>query len=261
MNVAEGEPPPSGMVQHPPVSDARRSTGHDEPKEKQVRPDADAIRRDYELGQLTNQQVAEKHGISVAALKKRALRNRWSRALARRVEADTNARLAAAEAGLSPTVSGEISNKEIEDALVSRAVDGGVAAVQEHRRQLAKLHGIIDAAMTHLQLHIVAPLIGRTAAQCLEGEAPVRPSALSVDVLRDLAVVLRSVVGALSDVIRLERQTYGLDRHDQLDDGFDDVIRAIATAERNRSRVGAPRLGGEMAAIPQLLQPVPTRAG
>jgi len=259
--MAEVERQPSRMVQHEPVSGARHSTGHADRKEKRARPDANAIRRDYELGQLTNQQVAEKHGITLAALKKRALRNRWSRELARRVQADTNARLAAAEAGLSPTVSGEVSNEDIEDALVSRAVDGSVAMVQEHRRQLAKLHGIIDAAMTQLQLHIVAPLIGRTAAQCLEGEAPVRPSVLSVDVLRDLAVVLRSVVGALSDLIRLERQAYGLDRHEQLDDGFDEVIRTIATAERNRSRVEAARLGGEMAAIPQLLQPVPTRAG
>jgi hypothetical protein len=120
-------------------------------------PDLPAVERDYRAGQLSNREIARRHGRSESWVRKIAKENGWARDLAEAVRQRVREDLVR---------EGILANGDAE--IVDEAAAIGVEVVRSHRRDIAKLRqaaaGLIDELGRDLKITERSRVISDLAA-------------------------------------------------------------------------------------------------
>lgn len=168
------------------------------------RADWEAIERDYRAGVLSLRAIAAQHGITEAAIRKRAKRDLWERALLDKVRERANQKMVRAD-GTQP---GSQQARANDAAIVEAASDLQVNVRLTHRRDLQQLQAIGSILATRL-------------AAIINGETPDGPCLGKNETPGDL---LEKLARVKARTIPLERQAYSLDEAES-----DSMRRAVST--------------------------------
>lgn len=175
-----------------------------------------AIERDYRAGIKSLRVLAAEYGISHGAINKRARRDGWSRDLSARIAERTREMVSRAAVSA-------------EDTAVSRAAE---KAVVEANATLQA--DIILAHRTDIQA-------ARALVVSMLGELDAAGQAREELSLSSRAVIVDKLSGALSRLVALEREAFGLNRGEVAPDPVDEMSReqleAAFVAMMDRARV------------------------
>jgi hypothetical protein len=152
-------------------------------------PDLPAVERDYRTGQLSNREIARRHGRSESWVRKIAKENGWARDLADAVRHRVREDLVR---------DGVLANGD--EAIVDEAAAIGVEVVRSHRLDIARLRQAAAGLLDELGLR------GSPAEWQLSGEEG--PILLKVT---DRSRVVSDLAAIMARLIPLERQAFGLD--------------------------------------------------
>ncbi|ECE6399604.1 hypothetical protein FNJ07_09525 [Salmonella enterica subsp. salamae] len=98
------------------------------------KPDWEAIESAYRAGSLSIRAIADKHGVSDTAIRKRATQNGWQRDLTEQVQKATRQKLVRNEVRNN----GSREHVRTDEEIVNEAADEAAAVVLEHRIDLAR---------------------------------------------------------------------------------------------------------------------------
>lgn len=170
--------------------------------------DWEAIESAFRAGSLSVRAIAETHGITHAAISKRAKKEGWQRDLTEKVRS-----AAKAKATLSVTTTGNRIPLVTDEQIIDEASDVAASVIISHRVGLSRWRAIADKLCDAL-----------TDLPVVEGN------------IGDFSRALNAGVDAQLKVIKGERQAYNLD-DDQAPDGVSAVItrveRVIIDAPKN----------------------------
>jgi len=115
--------------------------------------DWQALRAEYCTGLFSNRQLADKYGISEAALRKRAKLEDWSKDLSGQVQVEINNRLLQAQADIESTHKVRTLQKvrTQAQAVVEAAANSGVAVIQRHRRIIDKGQSLVASLLARIE--------------------------------------------------------------------------------------------------------------
>ena len=184
-----------------------------------------AIEIDYRAGVKSLRVLAAEYGISHGAINKRARRDGWSRDLSARIAERTREMVSRAAVSA-------------EDTAVSRAAE---KAVVEANATLQA--DIILAHRTDIQA-------ARALVVSMLGELDAAGQAREELSLSSRAVIVDKLSGALSRLVALEREAFGLNRSEVAPDPIDEMSReqleAAFVAMMDRARI----INGEVVNVP-----------
>ena len=184
-----------------------------------------AIEIDYRAGVKSLRVLAAEYGISHGAINKRARRDGWSRDLSARIAERTREMVSRAAVSA-------------EDTAVSRAAE---KAVVEANATLQA--DIILAHRTDIQA-------ARALVVSMLGELDAAGQAREELSLSSRAVIVDKLSGALSRLVALEREAFGLNRGEVAPDPIDEMSReqleAAFVAMMDRARI----ISGEVVNVP-----------
>jgi len=140
--------------------------------------DWQALRADYRLGIFSNCQLAQKYGVTEAAIRKRAVKEDWGKDLTEQIQKEINRRLQKFE-----PQNAKFEPRTLDSDIVEAAAASGAAVVQRHRRILDKAQAIIDDLLPQI------------------ADAPVDRQ---IPMVKELSV-------AAKNLIELERRAWNLD--------------------------------------------------
>ncbi|WP_288654639.1 MULTISPECIES: hypothetical protein [Pantoea] len=105
-----------------------------------AKPDWEAIESAYRAGSLSIRAIADKHGVSDTAIRKRATQNGWQRDLTEQVQKATRQKLVRKE------VRNDSSREHVrtDEEIVDEAADEAAGVVIEHRVDLARWRRIAN---------------------------------------------------------------------------------------------------------------------
>lgn len=181
---------------------------------KKVAPDWVVIERDYRAGIKPLRQIGDEHGISHAAVKKRANKEGWPRDLAAKIAAKTEEKVSKAAVTRAVTVETKIAENEVIEANAQMQAD----RILKHREDIGEGREIVMSLMGELRLQC-----GAENAALLEelGDMMRRPDEHGQDKLNDLYMKIVSLPGraktmkdmteSLAKLIWLEREAFGID--------------------------------------------------
>jgi len=199
--------------------------------------DWEAIEREFRAGQLSVREIARQHGISHAAINKRAKLEGWTKNLAAKVRQEVSNRL----------VSTSVSSGNAREA-VDTAAARGVELVRQHQSSLGRANRIAETLMAELQrgcdrLDEIEEAIEEETGD--DQNSNRRNAMLKAVSLPSRAATLRELSQTLKNLIPLERQAFNLDEPGddepatksdvrtalaKLDQGQRDQLRGIASA-------------------------------
>ena len=184
--------------------------------DKKPAPDWERIERDYRAGCLSLRQIADEHGITEGAIRKRAKRDGWERDLSAKISAKADA-LVRKEAVRSEvrTETDAPTEREIVDANAQAIVSVRLG----HRRDIQRSRSIVMSLLEELEASC-----GADSVALLEqlGDMMRAPDQHGRDKLNDLyqAVIslpgrsktMKDLTASLAVLIDKERQAFGLDK-------------------------------------------------
>lgn len=103
-------------------------------------PDWEAIESAYRAGSLSIRAIADRHGVSDTAIRKRATQNGWQRDLTEQVQKATRQKLVRKEVRND----GSREHVRTDDEIVNEAADEAAGVVIEHRADLARWRRIAN---------------------------------------------------------------------------------------------------------------------
>ncbi|MDI9768221.1 hypothetical protein QM327_16840 [Pantoea dispersa] len=103
-------------------------------------PDWEAIESAYRAGSLSIRAIADKHGVSDTAIRKRATQNGWQRDLTEQVQKATRQKLVRKEVRND----GSREHVRTDEEIVNEASDEAASVVIEHRTDLARWRRIAN---------------------------------------------------------------------------------------------------------------------
>lgn len=103
-------------------------------------PDWEAIESAYRAGSLSIRAIADKHGVSDTAIRKRATQNGWQRDLTEQVQKATRQKLVCKEVRND----GSREHVRTDEEIVNEAADEAASVVIEHRTDLARWRRIAN---------------------------------------------------------------------------------------------------------------------
>ncbi|CBV42531.1 hypothetical protein [Halomonas elongata] len=180
------------------------------------RHDWEAVERDYRTGRFSLQQLSDRHGPSKSQISKKAAAEGWEKDLTGAVQQRTREKLSRPEAS-APDVP--------ESDIIEQASDENAAIVRGHRAALSRWRRIADRFADRLDQQLEA---GEITVQLKSGELA------SIDLPLDyIAKAMGAGTQAFDRVIRLERQSYGLDQDDANDQEktFEELMAEVAPDE------------------------------
>ncbi|MAX33675.1 MAG: hypothetical protein CME72_11505 [Halomonadaceae bacterium] len=164
--------------------------------------DWEAIERDYRTGRYSLAQLSDMHGPSRSQISKQASKGEWKRDLTGPVQQRTRDKV----------VRGTLSDEALaaldgdDRAIVEEAATYNAAVVKGHRSQLERWRGITDRYADLLEEQVSK---GKIDVQIKTGDV------VEVDVPLDyIGKSLSAGTQALERVVRMERESYGLDLED-----------------------------------------------
>lgn len=200
------------------------------------RADWEKIHADFRAGKLSVCEIARQHGISDAAIRKRAKAQGWVRDLGDRVRQETRAKLAREDA--KPVGSGFGSgsgsgfSREDEARTIEIAADRGVAVVREHRAILRRGFDLADRMLNELEAVTTKrdELVALIEEATKDDKSPQRRNAMlkAVEVPGRIAA-LKDLSMSLKNLIPLDRQAFNLDEAKTAEDSLGALIAASFT--------------------------------
>lgn len=179
-------------------------------------PDWEAIERAFRAGVLSIRTIAERHGVSDTAIRKKAKALGWERDLSDQVRKEVRSKL----------VRGEVRNDqgancELDAEIIEEAAEEGAQVVRSHRRDIRKATNIANLLMDDLLTTIkrreeVEDAIAEETADDESGFR--RSSMLAAVALPSNAKTLFQLSSAMKNLQVLERQAYSLDEKEKTDE-------------------------------------------
>ncbi|OBY91170.1 hypothetical protein A6723_024245 [Pseudomonas sp. AU11447] len=174
--------------------------------------DWEAIERAFRAGALSIRTIADRHGVSDTAIRKRAKAGGWERDLSEQVRKEVRNKL----------VRGEVrddqpANPEDDAGIIEEAAQEGVTVVRSHRRDIRKATNLADLLMDDLLLTIrkreeIEDAIEDETREDKNGMR--RATMLAAVALPSNAKTLFQLSSAMKNLQILERQAFGLDDKD-----------------------------------------------
>lgn len=186
--------------------------------------DWEAVEREYRVGQLSNRMIAEKHGISDTAIRKRAKAQGWSKDLTEKVRQEVRSQLVRAEVR-TPSV----SDREV----IEVAAATGAQVVRTHRKDIRTAADIVGLLMGQL---LDAASNREELAEAIEEETANdetghrRAKLYRAISLQSHAAIVRDLSTAAKNLVQLERQAYNLDEQ-QHEEPYEDRLRRVLGGE------------------------------
>lgn len=155
-----------------------------------------AIERDYRTGQYSNRELSRQHGPSEGAIRARAAKDGWQRDLSEQIRQRVKAKTGRA-------VAREVVDAVTDEEIVEQAAEVGAGIVRSHQGLLRKARALAESLMDLLGRQLEKGVI---TVQLKSGETA------DIDVPLDYAgKTLGNATMALERVVKMERQSYGLD--------------------------------------------------
>lgn len=187
---------------------------------KASRYDWEAVERDYRTGRYSLSELSAMHGPARSSIDKRAKKEGWEKDLSGAVRQRTREKV----------VKGTLSHESLEAlegddrAIVEEAATLNAAVAAGHRKQLTAWRAILDKYTARLDEQLTR---GSMSVQLKSGDVA------DVDIPLDyVGKSLSAGTQALDRVVRMERESYGLD-----DDSGDEPPEARLTDEQVRARI------------------------
>lgn len=183
-----------------------------------------AVEDDYRTGQLSNVMLANKHGVSEGAIRKRAKQHGWVKDLTRKVQQAVRAELVRDQVRAPYARESEI---------IESAVATGVEVVREHRKDIRTGRSIIQMLFGELidATNDRAEIEDAIDEECAGDENDQRrQKMLKAVALPTRAGVIRDLSTAMKNVILLERQAFNLDEQSD-DDTYEERLRKLVEGE------------------------------
>lgn len=206
-------------------------------QKKRTTHDWEGIELDYRAGTLTLRQIGEKHGVSHAAISKRAKRYEWERDLKAKIQAKADALVTKA------TVTKEVTKETLETERDIVSANGeAIAQVRlAHRKDISRSRNITMSLLDELELQTGAETVAMLEQL---GDMLRQEDDRGQDRLNDLYQKIVSLPGraktmkdlgeSLRVLVTLERQAFGLDDKDNAPtDGLTSLLHGIATQSSN----------------------------
>ncbi|MFJ2480694.1 hypothetical protein ACIOWE_10490 [Pseudomonas sp. NPDC087598] len=179
-------------------------------------PDWEAIERAYRAGSLSIRTIAERHGVSDTAIRKKAKALVWARDLSDQVRKEVRSKL----------VRGEVRNDqgancELDAEIIEEAAEEGARVVRSHRRDIRKAtilaNLLMDDLMTTIQRReeIEEDIEAETSE---DNNGMRRASMLAAVGLPSNSKTLFQLSSAMKNLQVLERQAYSLDEKEKTDE-------------------------------------------
>lgn len=199
--------------------------------------DWESVERDYRLGLLTLNQIADKHKVSQPSISRRANKYKWSRDLSAQVRAGLNAKMIASNA-----LEHEVVNTHVEthvsrmhkDAIsVEASVNKSFEIVQSHQVGAENQKSIMNALMTELREQVAE---GRkTIAELTQAVLASDPNAYK-DLYRVLSLPsridsLKKLTELHNNIIAAERKAFNIDAEEKKSDTTIDEMIKMAAAQ------------------------------
>ncbi|HDL5075589.1 TPA: hypothetical protein PXD84_005801 [Pseudomonas aeruginosa] len=193
--------------------------------------DWESIERAYRAGALSIRTIADRHGVSDTAIRKKAKALGWERDLSEQVRKEVRNKL----------VRGEVrdphyANPERDAEIIEEAAEEGARVIRSHRRDIRKATNLADLLMDDLLMTISRrEEIYETIEDetCDDGNGMRRANMQAAIALPSNAKTLYQLSSAMKNLQVLERTAYGLDGdskqpapHEDLTD--DELERRIA---------------------------------
>lgn len=177
-------------------------------------PDWERIELDYRAGIKSLRQIAEGHGITEGAIRKRAKRDDWTRDLSERIQ-DKAEQLVRKETVRTAVRTESATERQVVDANAQAVADVRLS----HRRDIQRKRSIVTRLMDELERQI-GP---ETAAMLDElGDMLRNPDDAGQDRLNDLyrkiislperAKTAKTLAETLRIAVDMERQAFGMDK-------------------------------------------------
>lgn len=144
--------------------------------------DWEAVARDYRIGQLSIRQIAEKYGITVSAITRKAKKEGWERDLSADVRAATKAKVlkkvaADAEAELSAQLKESAQESAQQSAQVTfseidLAANVNASIILGQQKRIGRLASLLDRMTGELEVINADPVALNEIAEAIEEEDP-----------------------------------------------------------------------------------------
>lgn len=179
--------------------------------------DLAAIERDYR-GEYSNLEIGRRHGISEGLVRRLAQKHGWERNLKKRIRQRAEVLLAQQDA-----------QSVTDDEIIDHGAHSRVEILRVQRDDIRNARGAARELMAQLQEQngAVEALTQAIMRETKDDKSSKRREALMGAVsLPSRAQTLDKLVGALERLIRLERQSYGLDEREE-EDSYEERLRHL----------------------------------
>lgn len=167
---------------------------------KNTRFDWDRIQRDYRTGQFSNRELSRQHGPSEATIRKRAKIEEWSRDLSEQIRQRVREKTTVA-------VTRDVVSADSDAEFIEEAAEAGAEIVRGHQHLLRQAKGLAKTLMELLEAQLTK---GKITVQIKGGDV------VEIDVPLEYAgKTLSNATVAVERVVKMERQSYGLDVDDK----------------------------------------------
>lgn len=179
-------------------------------------PDWEAIERAFRAGALSIRTIADRHGVSDTAIRKKAKALGWERDLSEQVRKEVRNKLVRGEVRED-----QCANPERDAEIIDEAAEEGATVVRGHRRDIRKATNLANLLMDDLLTTIkhreeIEDEIERDTADDQSGFR--RSSMLAAVALPSNAKTLFQLSSAMKNLQVLERTAFGLDDKEQSKD-------------------------------------------
>ena len=197
---------------------------------KKTRPqyDWDRIEREYRANQLSNRELAKKHGPTEAAIRDRAKRYGWVKDLAKQVHAKTQEKLLRSEL--------RTSNAQDDAQIIEDAAARGAEIIQSHRKDINDGRNMCGLLMRELRsgtehAPILSEIIGQTADD-EDWSDRAKSAAMRAISLPQRAGVMRDLANSMKVLQQLERTAFNLDGKASDRDPLDELLDCVMDSSR-----------------------------
>ena len=200
--------------------------------------DWDGVELHYRAGIRSLKSIGAEYGVSDAGIIKRAKRDGWTRNLAAKIKAKTEAKVSAA------AVSAVVSEQKAanEHQLIEATSDLQVKTLMSHRTDIGRTRALFGALLGELEAETGSLALFQALGELLDTSGPDHTGTWRQDKLNELYKKVISTTGRidgakkltemLEKLVKLERQAFGISDGEEEKEGFDQVIKSLGAKIR-----------------------------
>lgn len=200
-------------------------------------PDWERIELDYRAGIKSLRQIGEEHGISHAAIAKRAKASGWERDLAAKIQAKADTLVTKSAVTKEVTTETNVSEREVIEANAQAIADIRLA----HRRDIQQAQNIVINLMEELKHQtgvenaaLLAELGEIMRQEDDKGQDKRNDLYRKIISLPERARTMKTLTDSLTSVINLQRQAFGMDKDaESVVDAFTKMLERVTSGNNS----------------------------